>query len=151
MLFLLFSIGEKRFALEARAIVEILPLVDVRSFVRNVAGVAGVIEYRNRFIPVVDLSEAAIGRAAARLLSTRIVIARHAGDGGGERLIGLIAEGATELVRIEPSAFEQTEIISNDPYVGAMANGQHGVVQRVHVGQLVPSSLPASSLMAAAP
>jgi chemotaxis-related protein WspB len=141
MLFLLYRVGERRFALDARLIVEVLPLVDVRPLVRTIAGIAGTLQYRSRLIPVVDLNEAALGRPSSRHLGTRIIVARHLGRDRAERLIGLIAERATELARFAPDDFMPTGIATDDPYVGPITAASAGAVQRAELEQLIPAAL----------
>ena len=78
MLFLLFELEVDRYALPARDVVEVLPLVALKRVPRAHAGVAGVMEYRGQAVPVIDLCALVVGRAAARRVSTRILVVRHA-------------------------------------------------------------------------
>ena len=127
MLFLHFQIGDDAFALAAERIVEILPLLALSRDRNAPAGVAGSFDYRGRFVPVVDLCELELGRPAARRMSTRIVLVNLAGDDG--TLVGLIAEKATETLRLDPGDF------------APFASGPHGLVQRADVEALLPDRL----------
>ena len=64
MLFLLLEIGSDRYALEADRIVEVLPLVAMKGIPHAARGVAGAFDYHGTAVPVIDLSELALGRAA---------------------------------------------------------------------------------------
>ncbi|MER2534391.1 MAG: chemotaxis protein CheW [Rhizobiaceae bacterium] len=127
MLFLLFSIGDGSFALATDAIVEVVPLLDLKTMRQAPAGVSGLLEYRGRFVPVVDLSALELGRPAQRRLSTRIVVMSR--PGVAEGLIGLIVEKATETIKLDPADF------------APFAKGPDGLVQRVDLESLVPPAL----------
>lgn len=129
MLFLLFRIGEGSFALATEGVVEVVPLLELKSMRHGPAGVSGLLEYRGRFIPVVDLSMLELGRPAQRRLSTRIIVMRRPGDGG---LVGLVVERATETLKLDPAEF------------APFAKGPEGLVQRVDLESLVPATLLAS-------
>src|SRR5688572_9662286 len=105
MLFLLLQLGTDRYALDARVVAEVLPLVTLKQLPRAPAGVAGVFDYRGAPVPVIDLCELTLGRPAQRRLSTRIVLTHHDTGGGERRLLGLIAENATATLRRDPAEF----------------------------------------------
>jgi chemotaxis-related protein WspB len=125
MLFLLFRIGDHGYAFAADEIVEVLPLVRLKGIRRAPAGIAGSFDYRGEFVPAIDLSEIELGRPAQSLLSTRIIMTRYSGGGGSSRLVGLIAERATETLRCDPADF-----------VPFAASAQ-GLVQRVELDALL--------------
>ena len=132
MLFLHFQIGDDAFALAADRIVEILPLVELKKERHAPEGVAGSFDYRGRFTPVIDLCALELGRPARRRMSTRIVMARlPEGEDPGEEdiVIGLIAENATETLRLDPADF------------APFATGPRGLVQRADLESLVPVQL----------
>lgn len=127
MLFLHFRIGKDSFALAAERIVEIVPLVGLSTIRQAPAAIAGSFEYRGRFIPVVDLCTLELGRSARRWLSTRIVVVRHPVNEAA--LFGLIAEQATDMLRLDPEEF------------APFALGPLGLVQRVELEDLLPPAL----------
>jgi chemotaxis-related protein WspB len=140
MLFLLLQLGADRYALDASQITEILPLVGVKKIPQAPAGVAGLFDFRGTPVPVVDLSELILGRAAEQRLSTRIILVRYPGDDGGVRLLGLIAEKVTDTMRREPADFVDAGV-NNDraPYLGPVINDGRGLVQRIEVATLLPA------------
>jgi chemotaxis-related protein WspB len=127
MLFLHFQIGDDAFALAADRIVEILPLVALTKERHAPEAVAGSFDYRGRFIPVIDLCALELGRPSRRRLSTRIIIVRLPDD--ENILIGLIAENATETLRLDAADF------------APFAIGPRGLVQRVELESLLPARL----------
>src|SRR5215472_1275232 len=99
MLFLLFQVGSDRYALEARHVVEVVPLLSLQRIPQAPLGVAGVFNYRGQPVPAVDLSQLTLGKPAEQCLSTRIIIVNYPDRDGRTHLLGLIAERATEMFR----------------------------------------------------
>ncbi|HLG56487.1 MAG TPA: chemotaxis protein CheW [Vicinamibacterales bacterium] len=139
MIFLLFQLDESRFALDARQVVEVLPLVDIRRIPQAPDGVAGIIDFRGTPVPVVDLSLIILGRPAHRLLSTRLVVVRSADHSGHTRFLGLIAERATGTLRREPADFIDSGVTTDGAlYLGPVAADERGFVQWVDASQILP-------------
>jgi chemotaxis-related protein WspB len=142
MLFLLFHLGSDCFALDTAQVVEILPQVNIRKMLRSPPGVAGTINYRGALVPVIDLSELALGHPAAQRLSTRIILARCSAADGTPKLLGLIAEQATETMRCKPGDFVASGIVNDGaPYLGPIAMGPRGSVQQIDPSKLIPASV----------
>jgi chemotaxis-related protein WspB len=147
VLFLLFHLGDDCYALDASKVAEILPLVRLKTVSRSAPGVVGAFDYHGTFVPVVDLSVLVLDRPAAALLSTRLILVRCAGDDAPPRYLGLIAERATETIRCEPADFVSSGITRDDaPYLGPVAKGPHGFIQRIELDRLLLAFLPHLSL-----
>jgi chemotaxis-related protein WspB len=56
MLLLLFEIGNGRYALEVNQIIEIVPLVKFKKIPHSPDYVAGLMNYRGKGLPVIDLN-----------------------------------------------------------------------------------------------
>lgn len=140
MLFLVFQLGARRYAIDAEQIVEVLPLVTVNEMARAPGDVAGVFVYRGAPAPVIDLSQLLEGRPAERRLSTRVVIVRGLDGDSETRVVGLVAERATETIRREPADFVDSGVVADGaPYLGPVATDARGLVQRIDVARLVSS------------
>jgi len=139
MLFLMFQLGKDRYVLEAGKVVEVLPLLALKSMPQAPKGVAGIFNYRGRPVPVVDLSELTLGQPASPRLSTRIILVNYEGEAGKRQLIGLIAEHATEIVRKERKDFVDSGMkLGHAPYLGPIAMDGGGVIQWIHEQKLLP-------------
>jgi chemotaxis-related protein WspB len=146
MLFLVFQVGAHRYAIDAAQVAEVLPLVPINAIARAPEEIAGVLVYRGAPVPVVDLSQLLEGRPAERRLSTRVVVVHYplgkdvGKDGlkGETRLLGLIAEKATETIRREALEFVDSGVVNDRaPYLGSVAPDTRGMVQRVDIGRLL--------------
>src|SRR3977135_4048738 len=99
MLFLVFQLGKDRYAIEARQVIEILHLVNVKQIPRAPAGVAGGFDYHGASVPGIDLSEMALGSPAGPWMSTRRILVKYGADPDETHGHGLLAEQATETLR----------------------------------------------------
>jgi chemotaxis-related protein WspB len=142
MLFLLFRLGDDRYALDVREVIEILPLVGIKEIPQAPAGVAGLFDCRGVPTPAIDLSALALGRPAACRLSTRIIVVPYPDHSGQPRALGLIAEKATETMRRAETDFVDAGVDNvQTPYLGPVASDSRGLIQRIEVSRLLPSSV----------
>ena len=142
MLFLLFQLGSDRYALEAGQVVEVLPLVSLKELPHAPRGVAGLANYREEIVPVIDLSSLALGRVAEQRVSTRLLMVRYSLPQGGERLLGLVAERATEMLKCAPEDFHETGVENDEaPYLGPVMRNDRGLIQRVDIASLLNDEL----------
>lgn len=141
MLMLLFSIGASRYALPARDVIEIIPLVNLRPVPKAPAGIAGVFNYRGVVAPAIDMRAALEGKPSQPLFSTRILIVNGARDGEA-RPLGLIVERASDAVELPDSEAQSTGVTSPDaPYLAAVHHYDGAMVQRIDPLLLLPESI----------
>ena len=139
MLFLLFELGQDRFVLDALQVAEILPLVDIKQIPQAPPAVAGIFNYHGAPVPVIDVSQLTLGRPAGRRVSTRIVVVHYPDAEGVTRLLGLIAERATQTVRHDEADFTASGVSSEGaPYLGPVATDERGLLQWLDVRTLLP-------------
>ena len=145
MLFLVFQLGDERYALDAGEVAEVLPLVEIKRIARAPAGVAGVFNLRGRAVPVIDLGLVAFDRPSQMRLSTRIILVHYRDPSGEKRLLGLVAERVTETVRRERADFAPAGVTSPGArYLGPVASDGRGLLQEVLVDELLPTSVRAA-------
>jgi chemotaxis-related protein WspB len=142
MLFLLFHVGPDRFALDASHVVEVVPLVNLKKIPQAPKSVAGLFNYRGRPVPAVDLCELTLGKPAEECLGTRIIVVRYPDAAGNPRLLGLIAEKATDILKKDSAAFADPHVrINSAPYLGpVMMDGQDSV-QWIHEQRLLSDNV----------
>ncbi|NMK49523.1 chemotaxis protein CheW [Achromobacter sp. Bel] len=140
-LYLLFRIGEDRYALDAADVVEVLGLRALKQVPGTPPWVAGLLDRRGVPVPVIDMSALAGRGAAVMVTSTRLALVRFRPDAGGEgRLLGLILEQATETVHYDPAVFRPYGLDNADArYLGPVLSDARGMVQAVNVGDLLPA------------
>lgn len=142
MLFIVFKAGNANYALEARKVIEVVPLVTLRACPGAPAYIAGLANYRGTGVPVVDLGRLVEGTPCAVYLSTRIILTPYAGEGNQQRVIGLLAETVTNTVEREESDFSQNNVaVPGTACLGKLAVSGTGFIQRIVADQLVPKEL----------
>ena len=141
MLFVVFRLGEDRYALDARAVVEVLPLVDTRPVAGAPSAVAGVFLYRGTPAPVIDLASVIARRPSERRSGTRLIIVE--GDvSGARRHVALMAERATETIALAAAEFSGDPVSSRvQPALGGVAVDALGMIQQVDADILVTEVL----------
>jgi chemotaxis-related protein WspB len=142
MLFLVFRLGEDRYAIDTAAVVEVLPLVHVKQVPRSPPGVAGVFDYHGAPVPLIDLADLILGRPSRKWMSTRIVLVNYEVEPGQTHLLGVLAEQATDTVSRTAEDFTDPGVAGRDtPYLGPVTRDEAGMIQRVDIHSLLPEGL----------
>ncbi|RZU47689.1 chemotaxis-related protein WspB [Fluviicoccus keumensis] len=140
-LFLLFCLGQDRYALEAAEVAEVLRLSPLKQLPGAPSWVAGVLAHGGALVPVVDLT-ARVGLGdGQRRTSTRLALVHYPCAGGAARL-GLILEQATETLYAHPEDFQPYGMDNQGaPYLGPVLAHAQGLIQRVTVDALLPADV----------
>ncbi len=141
-LFLQFEIGADRYLIDAAEVASVRPLPVLKALPGAPPGVAGVVNHQGSALPVVDLALLATGRPAADRLSTRLLLVRYPAP-GGERLLGLVAERATGVARLDEKNLAPSGVTAA-PWLGGVAPAPTpggGLLQRIRVRELIPEDL----------
>ena len=142
MLFLVFELARDRYVLDVSQVAEVLPLVAITQIPHAPPAVAGILNYRGAPVPVIDVSQLTLGRPAERRLSTRIVLVHYPDAEGRTRLLGLIAEKATQTMRREETDFVASGVTSEGAsYLGPVAPDSRGLLQWLDARTLLPASV----------
>ena len=142
MLYLLFQLGNDRYALETGQIVEVLPVIDAKRIPGAPAGVAGVFNYHGAPVPLIDLGELALGSPSPALMSTRIILVTYIDEAGETHRLGLLAQRATETLRRSEAEFVDAGVAGlTPPYLGPVTTDARGIIQRVEIKHLLPADI----------
>ncbi|MFR0672513.1 chemotaxis protein CheW [Enterobacterales bacterium AW_CKDN230030176-1A_HGKHYDSX7] len=142
-LYLQFTLGEQRFALDVREVIEVLPDRPLKPIAEAPAWVAGILAHRGQLIPVLDLSARSVGWPAQRRTSTRLVLVHYQPDTTAARQpLGLVLERATDTVRYPAEAFKPYGLDTGQArYLGPVLEDPQGLLQRIEVRQLLPDDV----------
>jgi purine-binding chemotaxis protein CheW len=143
-----FFLDREEYGVDVRQVQEIRRLSEITAVPRAPEFIRGVINLRGRILPVLDLKrklglgEVEAGRA------TRIVVVRL-----GERLLGLLVDGASQVLkvpvsRIEPPPEEVLE--KGGDYIRGVAKLEDRLIIVVDLGRLLAHELRAAGAPAAA-
>jgi chemotaxis-related protein WspB len=170
MLLLTFTVGANRYAIDVTRVVEVVPRVELRKISQAPAFLAGLLDYRGRIVPVIDLGLLLDGAPCQDCLSTRIILVNDtpiihnrteqdhddAGGATGEArvnrnqeldLLGLVAECVSDLTNVRPDQIAPIPVwLPQAPYLGAIVQTDAGLVQLIVGEKLREASLRSSSL-----
>ncbi len=139
MLVLLFEVAESRYALETSLVVEVVPFVELKKIPKARDFVAGLVNYRGRPLPVVDLGILLDGRPSESLVSTRIIIIQDPFQPkANRRYLGLIAPQVTETFNSRSSKQSGGVLMDDELYNGVIASEAKGMVQLIELKKILP-------------
>jgi chemotaxis-related protein WspB len=165
MLLLTLKAGANRYAIDVVRVIELVPRVELRVIPHAPPFLAGLLGYRGKVIPVIDLGLLLNGVACLDRLSTRVIVVNDSpGDqarGTAPRgwsdenpshspkdpvqnvsLLGLIGEEVSDLVDVQSDQVAPAPIqLAQTPFLGAIAKTDVGIVQLIAVERIRESSL----------
>jgi chemotaxis-related protein WspB len=139
-LLLMFYIGDKKYAIDATTVEEIIPLVKIESIAEVSESIMGYINYRGTMIPVIDLALSIMGKPSQKLLSTRIIVINTAQLGLESGLVGMIAEKVTETRHIDENDIKYPAIEESEKTLNGVLYGNEGIVRRLKFDHLLPNT-----------
>jgi len=141
MLFLLFQLGKDRYALEASRVVEVLPMV-ARKHLPQAPRVCRYFQLSRTTGAGRGSLRVGNGKAAEDRFSTRIIIVNYQTSGHAVRLLGLIAESATECCARTPRPLFQSGVhLPAAPYLGPILMDVQGPIQWIDEQRLLPEDV----------
>jgi chemotaxis-related protein WspB len=165
MLLLTFTAGVNRYAVVVARIVELVPRVELRPVPHAPAFLAGLLGYRGKVVPVIDLSVLLDAPPCPDRLSTRIILvnatpgdhnrgnpdrhdsAENSGSASSDPepdldILGLVAERVSDLITVQPEQVSPPAVqLPQAPYLGAIVQTDDGIVQLIAVERLREATL----------
>jgi chemotaxis-related protein WspB len=139
MLFVLFKLGADTYALDAKRVARVLPLVTLKALPQAPAGVVGLLNYRGQAIPVVDLTLGATGTPSAELMTTRIILLDYPVDDTRTALLGVVAERVSRAERLPIEKFTAPDVdVPEARYLGPVICFEGEMIQRIQIRDLLP-------------
>lgn len=158
MLMLLFYVGDDRYALESKQVIEVIPKVALKTLHQAPNYMPGLFNYRSRLVPVIDLCHLIRGNSCRSYLSTRIILVNYQAptevDEGKSpaftenyastrpsNILGLMTERVTGTFRKqETEQFDSRIQVDTAPYLGEMIADEQGMIQCINVESLLLES-----------
>ncbi len=142
MLYILFRLGEERYALEATRVLEVIPRLPLRPQPGTPDFVAGIFNFRGEVVPVLDLGTLTLGVPCPTQLSTRILLINSALKSGIRKKLGLIAEAVTDTVQKQVADFVSPGVAAGRaPHLGKITIDTGSMVQCVLPENLLPAEV----------
>lgn len=141
MLLLLFEIGSDRYALNARQIIEVVPLVRLKQIPNTPDYVAGLMNFRGTVIPVIDLCRLLTPFSCENSFSTRYIIVKYPVENKGEVLLALMANNVTETVQTDLTSIPSSgTILAEVLYGGQPGSDSSELIQWLDVKKTIPEN-----------
>jgi chemotaxis-related protein WspB len=135
-----FEVGGALYAVRCSDLLELVPRVPLRELPQAPDYIPGQFTWRGAVTPVVDLSRRMTGAPCPDRLSSRILVAAYP-VGGAVRALGLLAERATDTLRLEGGGVPPGVDVPEAPYLGELHFDAGRLVQLVRVADLLPAEL----------
>ncbi|HUC53312.1 MAG TPA: chemotaxis protein CheW [Candidatus Cybelea sp.] len=129
--FVLLRLGERRFAVSAKHIAELVAPSRVFRFPHRTSKLEGVILRRGRIVPVCDVSEILLGK---RLTSRRFYLIAVRSYGTQKEWIAVPVTGECELINSEMMAAAE----SDAPHVAGWLSHDGDVIEVLNLDTLTP-------------
>ena len=128
-LYLQLFVGNSRFALSAKDVIAIVPVVSLHKVPKSPDYIVGILNYHGDSVPVIDVQELLAGKKSNNRLKN------------DRRLIGLLAEKLTEVTRVDESEFKASGVQNdNARYLGDVLTDDKGILQRLKVSEMLPKA-----------
>ncbi len=136
MMLLLFKVRDDRYGIDVKSIIEVMPSVPVQRIPKVPDYFAGLLNYRGGVVPVLDLSQLIDHCTSKPCLSTRIILVESPGE--QHPPLGLLAEGATETIKVAADDFSHTSIgVEGEAFVDGMIMNETGMIRLVNLDNLL--------------
>lgn len=129
--FVLLRLGERRFAVSAKQIAELVAPSRVFRFPHRTSKLEGVILRRGRIVPVCDVSEVLLGK---RLTSRRFYLIAVRNYGTQKEWIAIPVTGECELINAEMMAASE----SDAQHVAGWLSHDGDVIEALNLDRLTP-------------
>ncbi len=129
--FVLLRLGDRRFALAANQIAELVPPSRVFRFPHHTGEVEGVILRRGRIVPICDVAEKLIGKG---LRSRRFYLIAQRCYGAQTEWVALPVTGDCELINAEMTLPSDTDA----PHVSGWLSHAGDVIEVLNLAALTP-------------
>jgi chemotaxis signal transduction protein len=129
--FVLLRLGERRFAVAANQIAELVAPSRIFRFPHHTPKIEGVILRRGRIVPVCDVAERLIGKRLTERRFYLIVVRRY---GAQAEWVALPVTGECELINSEMSATSD----SDAPHVAGWLSHAGDVIEVLNIDTLTP-------------
>ncbi|MGK5027685.1 chemotaxis protein CheW [Janthinobacterium sp. RB2R34] len=137
---LVFHIGDDRYGLRLKAIVRVLPLLELKQLPLVPDCVAGLMDLHGTPVPVIDLSRLAGLAPAAAQFDTRIVMIDYRAPDGARHKLGLVASRVRGIADIDEEQLGACGV-ATAPFLGQVASDAHGMLQLVEPDQLLTDAV----------
>jgi chemotaxis-related protein WspB len=142
MLLVTFQVNNQHYAIDAKSVKEIIPMVKIRELPGAPDFVCGVFNYRGALVPVIDVTRMLSGNSTAELLSSRIILVNYPEKGEEYHVLGLLAEHTTGTATRDDESFSDSGVDNPEtPWMGKISVAEKEMIQVVKIENLLTDEL----------
>lgn len=138
MFLLLFYVRDNQYALDTSHIIEIVPKVKLRKIPHTFEFVAGIFNFHNVIVPVIDLCSLFHSESCFQCFGTRIILVNYPGAKKNSTFtLGLIAERVIETRTVAEADLISSSInVKEAPYLGKIIPNLRDKQETIQIIQL---------------
>ena len=121
MQLLTFTTGGQQYGIDTRNIVEVLPFISAQELPQQAEEIRGLIRYRGKLLPVIDLCQHILGRPCQLRLGTRTIVVKTIPD-NTEDMSLVFAITAEDVVGISTTTFDSTSCDPSGSFLGPIVD-----------------------------
>jgi chemotaxis-related protein WspB len=165
MLLLTLKAGSNRYGIDVARVIELVPRVELTMIPHAPSFLAGLLGFRGKVIPVIDLGLLLSSLPCRDCLSTRIILVNDApgdrnsatdaparfdmahphsprGPARDARLLGLIGEQVSDLTFVQPGQVAPAPVqLNHVPFLDAIVQTEEGIIQLIAVERIRDATL----------
>ena len=110
-----FTIGGQQYGIDTRNIIEVLPFISAQELPQQPEEVRGLIRYRGKLLPVLDLCQLILDRPCESRLGTRTVVVKliHESNEDSSHLFAITAE---EVIGISTTKLDNVTNVPSESF-----------------------------------
>ncbi|MEO2040641.1 MAG: chemotaxis protein CheW [Pirellulales bacterium] len=140
MQLLTFTIDGQQYGLDTRNIVEVLPFISAQELPQQAEEIRGLIRYRGKLLPVLDLCQLILDRPCQSRLGTRTVVIRTTADDTDDTSL-VFAITAEDVVGISTTTFDSTNCEHAESFLGPIVDAKSNTTDKLSIQIIVVESL----------
>lgn len=136
MQLLTFTTGGQQYGIDTRNIVEVLPFISAQELPQQAEEMRGLIRYRGKLLPVVDLCQLILGRPCQLRLGTRTIVVKTIRDKDEDTSL-LFAITAEDVVGISTTTFHGTACDPSGSFFGPIVDAESNAANPISIQVIV--------------
>ena len=136
MQLLTFTTGGQQYGIDTRNIVEVLPFISAQELPQQAEEIRGLIRYRGKLLPVIDLCQLILGRPCQLRLGTRTIVVKTIPDKNEDTSL-LFAITAEDVVGISTTKVSSTACDSSGSFFGPVVDAESNATDPISIQVIV--------------
>ena len=140
MQLLSFTIGGQQYGIDTRNIIEVLPLIPSQELPQQPEEIRGLIRYRGKLLPVLDLCQLILDRPCESRLGTRTVVVKliHESNEDSSHLFAITAE---EVIGISTTTLDNLTNVPSESFLGPIVDIESNSTGVISIQIIIINSL----------